>query len=109
MLHSLKKFIRLPDDTRVYCAHEYTQANLAFAKAVEPDNSDLLALSSAVDDIRAQNQPSVPTDLATQRRTNPFLRADVPAVQQAASQISDDSLTDEVTVFATIRKWKDEF
>lgn len=109
MLHSLKKFIRLPDDTRVYCAHEYTQANLAFAKAVEPDNSDLLALSSAVDDIRAHNQPSVPTDLATQRRTNPFLRADVPAVQQAANQKSDDSLTDEVTVFATIRKWKDEF
>ena len=109
MLHSLNKLAHLPDHTQVYCAHEYTAANLAFAQAVEPSNSAVADYLQEVEALRQQDQPSVPTSLAKQRAINPFLRCNTPEVQQAAQHRSNEPLTDEVSVFATIRQWKDEF
>lgn len=109
MLQSLSKFQHLAEDTVVYCAHEYTQANLAFARAVEPDNETLAEYQQEVAQLRKKDRPTVPTRLSLQYQINPFLRAHEPTVAAAARQKSDESLTDEVSVFAAIRQWKDNF
>jgi len=109
MWHSLAKLAALPDDTRVYCAHEYTEANLDFAFAVEADNPDLAARESRVDALRAQHRPSVPSTIAEERATNPFLRTSAPAVVASASRFSGRALTDPISVFAAIREWKNRF
>ncbi len=75
MFVSLSKLKALPDDTEVYCAHEYTLANGHFALTVEPDNPALAARMQAVEAARAQGQPTVPSRLDTEKATNPFLRA----------------------------------
>jgi hydroxyacylglutathione hydrolase len=75
MWDSLSKLMDLPGDTQVYCAHEYTQANGRFALAVEPDNAALIARMAAVDAARAKGEPTVPTTMALEYATNPFLRA----------------------------------
>ena len=109
MHRSLGQLKALPADTRVYCAHEYTQANLAFARAVEPGNETLLSRSREVDRLRAQNQPSVPSTLAEELATNPFLRADKESVQVSAKDYANIHIDKEVEVFAAIRRWKDNF
>ena len=109
MLHSLNKLADLPQDTLVYCAHEYTQGNLTFAHAVEPGNT---ALSQRIDDVkqlREQGQPTVPSTLHTELQTNPFLRAGVPEVQEAASNFCGRTLNSTEDAFAVIRQWKDNF
>lgn len=75
MWNSLSKFINLPDDTQVFCAHEYTEANGRFALTVEPDNAALHARMEAVRAARAAGKPTVPFDLGTDKATNPFLLA----------------------------------
>jgi hydroxyacylglutathione hydrolase len=75
MWDSLSKLMDLPGDTQVYCAHEYTQANGRFALAVEPDNAALIARMAAVDAACAKGEPTVPTTMALEYATNPFLRA----------------------------------
>ena len=75
MSASLAKLTALPNDTAVYCAHEYTQANARFAVTVEPDNADLAARVVAIDAARAAGRPTVPTTIALERATNPFVRA----------------------------------
>jgi len=86
----------------------YTQANLAFALAVEPENTALQNKQHQVDKLRQDGIPSIPTTLATELETNPFLRWDQPSVIAAAIQqgASNDAAD---TVFATIRHWKDNF
>lgn len=110
MFASLSKLAALPPDTRVYCAHEYTQSNLKFALAVEPDNAALQARNQAVTRLRASNQATVPSLLADELATNPFLRSTAPDVIAAARQFSkDDCLQEPVQVFAAIREWKNVF
>lgn len=109
MYQSLSRLSALPDTTRVYCAHEYTLANLAFASAVEPGNRALAARVDAARALREQKQPTVPSTLQLERETNPFLRSHTPAVQQAAAQHSGEPLADDTAVFAAIRRWKDQF
>jgi hydroxyacylglutathione hydrolase len=104
---SLTRLAALPEETRVYCAHEYTLANLRFAKLVEPDNRDLLARMAAVEDMRAKDQATVPSDLGLEKRTNPFLRCDVPPVVGAAERFAGRRLRPGEEVFAVIRHWKD--
>lgn len=106
---SLGKLARLPPDTRVYCAHEYTQSNLRFALAVEPENQALHRRAEAVAAQRAHAQPSLPTTLANELATNPFLRADQPPVQRAAAAHAGQPLPDPESVFAALRQWKDHF
>ena len=108
MLASLGRLAVLPDDTRVYCAHEYTEVNLRFALAVEPESAALRERVERVRQLRAAGLPSVPSTLGEEKRTNPFLRCAQPAVIAAALARGavDASL---VHVFAAIRGWRNTF
>ena len=109
MWRSLAKLSALPPDTRVYCAHEYTEANLDFAFAVEPENPELTEREQRVAARRAQRLPSLPSTLAEELATNPFLRSREPAVVASASRYRGTPLSDPVQVFAAVREWKDNF
>lgn len=76
MYNSFHKLKALPDDTNLYCGHEYTQSNGTFALSIDPDNVDLTSRMTEVNKLRANNQPTLPVTFATERKTNPFLRAD---------------------------------
>jgi hydroxyacylglutathione hydrolase len=104
MWNSLGKLKALPPETRVYCGHEYTQANARFALAVEPQNQALIERARAVDALRAAGRTTVPGTLAEEVATNPFLRADLPALQATAGTPGD-----AVATFAAIRQRKDNF
>jgi hydroxyacylglutathione hydrolase len=102
MMHaSLSRLAALPDDTRVYFGHEYTASNLRFALAVEPDNADVQQRAATL------AEPSTPSTIAVERRTNPFLRSAEAAVIAAAK--ARGAAGDPVSVFGAIRAWKDSF
>ncbi|MBM3491074.1 MAG: hydroxyacylglutathione hydrolase [Alphaproteobacteria bacterium] len=105
MWHSLGKLRALPDETRVYCAHEYTQSNGRFALTVEPGNAALRARMQEIDRRRAQGLPTVPSRMAEERATNPFLRADSPEIGRVLNLATGDP----VAVFAETRRRKDGF
>ena len=110
MLASLDALAALPGDTRVCCAHEYTLANLRFARAVEPGNADLTHYNARCESLRAQGQPTLPSQLATERLINPFLRsreATVLRAVRAHAELSADAA--EADVFAALRQWKNDF
>jgi hydroxyacylglutathione hydrolase len=109
MLASLGRLAALPDATLVHCAHEYTASNLRFARAVEPDNPELAERDARVGALRAASRPTVPSTLALERATNPFLRAGSPQVRRAAEARLGHPARDAVEVFATVRGWKDTF
>ena len=105
MWTSLSKLRNLPGDTRVYCAHEYTLANAAFALTVEPDNQALRDRARQIRALRAEGKPTVPSKIAEERATNPFLRADSEDLKRAAGLAGRES----AAVFAEIRRRKDNF
>ncbi|MEQ8226920.1 MAG: hydroxyacylglutathione hydrolase [Rhodospirillales bacterium] len=105
MVASLAKFKTLPPETRVFCAHEYTQANGRFALSVEPDNDALVQRMKDVDAARAKNIPTVPSTIGIELETNPFLRADSPDLQKTIGMTGQDY----VSVFAETRQRKDTF
>ena len=109
MWSSLSKLAALPAPTRVYCGHEYTVANLRFALAVEPDNAALHAAMARASAQRGRSEPTLPSTIGDERATNPFLRADVPAVRAAAEGRARRTLPDPVDSFAVLREWKNEF
>lgn len=109
MVASLTKLMKLPHETRVYCAHEYTLANIAFARAVEPGNQDLQAWEQAARALRQANVPTIPTTLGHEKRTNPFLRWDEPEIRRSASTRAPGAQLDDVGTFAIIREWKNGF
>ncbi|MCA8927206.1 MAG: hydroxyacylglutathione hydrolase [Alphaproteobacteria bacterium] len=103
--NSLLKLRALPDSTRVYCGHEYTQSNARFAVAVDPDNAALKARAAEIDALRAEGKGTIPSLLGQEKAINPFLRADDPALQAAVGMAG----ADPADVFAEIRKRKDNF
>lgn len=105
MWTSLQKLMALPDETVVYCAHEYTQANARFALSVEPQNEALVARSREIDAARAAGRPTVPTTIGLEKATNPFLRP-MSADLQATVGLQGADL---VSVFAETRARKDSF
>ncbi len=105
MWTSLKRFRDLPADTRVYCAHEYTQSNIRFAVTVDPDNQDLRAREAEVSALRAAGKPTIPTTIGLERAANPFLRADMPVLAGSVGLAGHDP----VEVFAEVRRRKDSF
>ncbi|MGN8158270.1 hydroxyacylglutathione hydrolase [Salinisphaera sp. RV14] len=107
MQRSLARLKALPDNTRVYGGHEYTQKNLAFAQTVEPDNPAIAAAIAAVDALRAEGRPSLPGSLAEEKRINPFLRWDDEGVRAAASQHAGRRLEAAGDIFGALRDWKD--
>jgi hydroxyacylglutathione hydrolase len=109
MLASLDSIAALPDDTRVYCAHEYTLGNLAFAAAVEPGNAEVLETLEATRKLRERDAITLPARLGHERRINPFLRCREPTVRAAAEAHAGRELPAAVDVFATVRAWKDGF
>jgi hydroxyacylglutathione hydrolase len=109
MSESLARLARLPDDTRVYCAHEYTLSNLRFALAVEPDSRALRMRQQACSALRARGVPTLPSTIGEERATNPFLRCGVPAVKGIAEQRAGRPLSSTAEVFAVLRQWKNSF
>ena len=105
MWDSLQKLMQWPDETLLYCAHEYTQANARFALSVEPNNPELVARSMQVDGLREKDEPTVPTTLALEKATNPFLRPASAEIQDAVG-CGDEDL---IEVFARTRALKDNF
>jgi hydroxyacylglutathione hydrolase len=103
--NSLSRLRSLPDDMRVYCAHEYTQSNARFAVTVETDNRQLMQRRTEIDAARARGEPTVPSLLGEEKATNPFLRVDVPSVQRAVGMMGGDP----ALVFAEVRHRKDTF
>ncbi len=109
MYESLQKLAALPESTLVFCAHEYTLANLGFAHAVEPRNEDILRRIEQSGSARDNRMPTLPSNMGLELRTNPFLRCHNKVVRASASShrgISNDS---EVGIFAALRQWKDNF
>jgi hydroxyacylglutathione hydrolase len=109
MYASLQKLLKLPDDTKVYCGHEYTLANIGFAKAVEPANAALKARESRDQKLRDAGKPTLPSTLGEEKATNPFLRCLEPAVVESANKYLGARIADPVRVFAAIRDWKNRF
>lgn len=109
MRRSLAKIEALPTTTLVFCAHEYTLANLGFALAVEPDNADLQARLEATRAMRAAQLPSLPSNIALERRTNPFLRCHNNVLAQKVAAYSGQPIQSEIDTFAQLRAWKDNF
>lgn len=106
---SLRRLAALPPQTRVYCAHEYTLANIRFARVVDPDNEALQARETAARALRAAGRPTLPSSIGEERATNPFLRCGEPAVIAAAERHAGTRLEDETGVFASLRDWKNGF
>jgi hydroxyacylglutathione hydrolase len=109
MYSSLQKLSGLPDATMVYCGHEYTLANIRFARVADPDNPTLLKLEANVSKLRELGLPTLPTDIGLEKATNPFLRCNRPEIVRAAGRAAGKTLTDPVSVFAAIREWKNNF
>lgn len=110
MWHSLQSLATLPGATRVCCAHEYTLSNLRFAEVIEPDNTALTRYRAWCEAQRAEGRPTLPSSIAQEQAINPFLRCAQPAVRAAATQhqaLAADA--DSVSVFATLRQWKNDF
>ena len=106
---SLKKLMALPDNTKVYCGHEYTESNLRFAMTVEAKNPKLAARFEHVQRLRARGIPTVPSTLEEEKLTNPFLRWDSKEIQASVKTAAPGSQDDPVSVFAAVRKLKDAF
>ena len=111
MWHSLEKLKALPAKCKVFCAHEYTQANLTFAKAVEPRNPDVLAHSDLVDGLRSHDQVSLPTTIEQELKINPFMRSELLNITEEIPKeyISNEKKNEPWQQFASLRLFKDNF
>lgn len=109
MHDALTRLMRLPEDTRVYCGHEYTVSNVRFARAVEPDNAALRELEERAKQLREKDLPTLPSTIAQEKATNPFVRVREPAVAAAASKHAGRPLADPVAVLGEVREWKNSF
>jgi len=108
MYISLNKLAKLPDETVVYCGHEYTLANISFARLVEPENQAITQLQISAEKKRKSDLPTLPSTIAKEKACNPFLRCNQPEVIRSASNYAGKPLTDPVSVFAAVREWKDK-
>ncbi|MFV0477728.1 MAG: hydroxyacylglutathione hydrolase [Parahaliea sp.] len=113
MYQALMRLAALPPQTRIFCAHEYTQANLAFARAVEPDNTELAMREQEIIARRGRQEVTLPSMLSLELQTNPFLRCNSAALQKALQQqgrlATDPEQRSAESIFATLRTWKDNF
>jgi hydroxyacylglutathione hydrolase len=109
MSASLTKLRDLPPETRVFCGHEYTAANLRFALTVDPNNAAAREYQTQVTALRASDSPTLPSTLDLEIRVNPFLRCDQPAVVAAAQAHAGKPLHGPAEVFGVLRAWKDQF
>ena len=108
-LTSLDKLSILNDSTKVFCTHEYTQANLKFANYIEPENQQLKAYTKQVDLLRQQQKITLPSTIKLEKQINPFLRYDQQSVQKRISQLCNQEFSNLVQYFAALRTLKDKF
>jgi len=108
MLASLDSLSALPDSTRVCCTHEYTLSNLKFACAVEPENVELQQYLAHCQQLRARDLPTLPSNMALERKINPFLRSRLPTVISAVSR-HDTAMAQRDGAFAALRQWKNDY
>ncbi|MDP1931335.1 MAG: hydroxyacylglutathione hydrolase [Gammaproteobacteria bacterium] len=109
MYHSIRKLSSLPASTLVYCAHEYTVANLRFALAAEPHNSAIPERFALAEETRRAGQPTLPSTIELELRTNPFMRCHIHVANRDIETGATDSFGKAVEVFAALRHWKDNF
>jgi hydroxyacylglutathione hydrolase len=109
MWSSLSKLAALPGATEIYCGHEYTLANLRFAAVADPGNGGIAARTARERAKRDRGAPTLPSTIADELATNPFLRANLPALAASASAHAARTLRSPVEVFAELRRWKDSF
>jgi len=109
MLESLNKLASLPHSTKVYCGHEYTEANTRFAISVDPENKALKKYADKIKLLRSKDQPTIPSTIGLELKTNPFLRVEKKNIQEAAENYSNKNLLANDEIFGIIRKWKDGF
>jgi hydroxyacylglutathione hydrolase len=109
MMSSLGKLAALPDATRVYCGHEYTEKNLRFARELEPGNAAVAEKLARVERLRAEGRPTVPSTIAEEKATNPFLRWRSPELRAAIRARFPEVADDDVAIFARIRALKDAY
>ncbi len=110
MISSLGKLAALPDDTKVYCAHEYTLSNLRFARVVEPDNVALQERVKVETDKREHNLPTVPSTIGVEKATNPFLRYREAAIAEQLVRAGKlDRIDTPLATFTALRLWKNDF
>jgi hydroxyacylglutathione hydrolase len=108
MIATLNRIAALPSNTYIYCAHEYTLANLRFAHIAEPENNDIKERLANTILLRQQNLPTVPSLLSIELATNPFLRTETTKLHHTIDAYSDIKTTDSVTRFTYLRAWKDK-
>ncbi len=109
MYASLNKLSQFPDDTLIYCTHEYTLDNIRFAKCVDPENLTLLKYESLCEQLRTEQKPTLPTQLALEKTINPFLRCNDSKIIASAQNYSQQFANNPVEIFSILRKWKDNF
>ena len=109
MLAAMHYFRDLPDSTLVYCTHEYSMANLAFAAAVEPNNTHILNCIDKCRTLRQENKETLPSTIEQEKRVNPYMRTDQPDVIAAAIDYDSQASGSETQVFAALREWKNNF
>jgi hydroxyacylglutathione hydrolase len=109
MSKSLCILAALPDSTKVYCAHEYTQTNLKFAITVMPNNQALKTYIEQVISLRQQGLPTIPSSIRLEKQINPFLRCDQKEIKLSVSSHFNQKITDNIQAFKNLRLWKDNF
>ena len=106
---SLEKLARLPDETRIYCGHEYTEKNLLFARSVEPENEAIGEAIGEARALRAEGRPTIPSTIGREKEINPFLRVTTPAIVERLEGEGGGKPLDVVARFARLREMKDRF
>ena len=109
MFESLKKFSDLPEETKVFCAHEYTLSNLKFALEVEPNNNDLLNYYKKVTKLRKSEKISLPSTIDLEKKINPFLRTSIDQIVINAQNYTHKNDLNSLEVLTAIREWKDNY
>jgi hydroxyacylglutathione hydrolase len=109
MVQSLSKLAALPDDTKVYCGHEYTVKNLAFALTLEPGNKTLAAKHQWAEQTRREGQWTIPSTIGDEKQFNPFLRTQSPEIRATVQRLAPEVGKDDVKIFAKIRELKDHY
>ena len=107
MFKSLNKLKQLPENTKVYCGHEYTKSNLRFSIEVEPENNDLIVRNTEIDNLLMENGSSLPSSIELEKKTNPFLRCDLLSDNMQLIQKIGLNNPTEKEIFKYIREWKD--
>lgn len=109
LYHSLQQLAALPEQTLVFCTHEYTHSNVQFALHVDPENTPLAQFALHVEHCQEQGKPTLPASLAIEKQINPFLRCHSASIISAVQQHIQQPVSDPVAVFAALRQWKNNF